>query len=1095
MDTQDYEQYYMGNKDDESRKHGKGENHWSGVKSLEWYEGNFVRDTMHGIGDYYCRFRGPEKAIENAVSYEGYFYCNQFHGYGTMSYPNGKTFTGLFLNNVRWGPGVESYANMHDNVGLWRGSQLVRLAWRPSAPDIVPDFMSISSGRTLVESHRIILTSKVETVGEVNSAIELLKQCGADPRVAVERWKKVYPKNCSDLRSPLCHMDILNHNYYDGKISTLHEKNKCSDDKDLLSIFRHQNRDDEAETYYAWSNNSVMIHMMKHTYKHEKQRNPLIFDLTSVLSGPRIQFKPAGSQELLCRTLLMACYLGHICVVAKLINENKINPDVCDIQGNSAIMYAVCGDHPAIIHFLVEAGANVDYYNDNCCTPLAMALMRYTCAQNDIVSNGMLYAMLPPATTPAPPPVEQKVFEWNLIRDPLSASAGGTLTKIPSKIARNMSSKKIKSLLSLKDQFPTKKKPDLQPRIIDPDDEPFSEEFRLYNDISSEYCIKVTDSFTLPNGANAISYLFDVNDMVKEIDANEDDQKKSEKVPKKIPSKVIKETMKTSKEAMWDGNEKEKVSIDSTEKLKIDIKFSCKIIIFMTFLILRLSKMMLTILQLLSDGADPKSVQFPQPALFIAVTSNCPDLLRHLIQYGAKVNESYPQVFNYTCLDVVVSRPITHNNFEMINVLLENGADVNHRLVYMQETKDTINSHVTIPGPTLLHVVITKKTDNHNEEDIRRQLLELLLEHNCNPIVQFKGRSAIDLAMNKNLDLFNVFLKHPKVNLNAIINDSNQSILVKLFSMAYFRSITSAERLQTVTNLLLFGADPLIECQNDESVYQNIFMYTKRTLNEVDNNTQQQDLKNKKPEKTKKDEKLSTKSMGKMTYDEVDDYKQATDLMTDCARLIYIRWLQAKLMKELIVVINKYRHRPWNMITKELNTNIYGLWLTPQRCLEMWDILSSTKNKIYNDKRVLRHLLCLVIFMSWNSYGQKHINENYKRTLTASLRDMIESDVTHLLRQHNVRRKLTLELDVETMNRSYVKPELVVDTKKFNVCFECIQPLSENKVSCSWCKLISFCSLECIKMNIDRKDCHPCSDYIKQKYFSNSDENNSNTNI
>ncbi|XP_047545055.1 ankyrin repeat and MYND domain-containing protein 1-like [Vanessa atalanta] len=989
MDTRDYLQYYIGNKDDESRKHGKGENHWSGVKSLEWYEGHFVRDTMHGIGDYSCRFRGPEKAIENAVTYEGYFYCNQFHGYGTMSYPNGKTFTGLFLSNVRWGPGVENQADMHDNVGLWRGSQLVRLAWRPSAPNIVPDFMSISSGRTLVESHRIILTSKVETVGEVNSAIELLKRCGADPRVAVERWKKVYPKNCSDIRSPLCHIDFLNHNYYDGKICTLNEKDESSDNKDL--------RDDETETYYVWSNNSMMINMMKHSYKHEKQRNPLIFDLTSVLSGPRIQFKPAGSQELLCRTLLMACYLGYIAEVAKLINGKKINPDVCDIQGNSAIMYAVCGDHPDIINFLVEAGANVDYYNDNCCSPLAVALMRYTCARNDIVSNGMLYAMLPPAATPAPPPVEQKVFEWNIIRDPLSTSAGGTLTKIPSKIARNMSSKKIKSLLSIKDQSPIKKKTDPQPKILDPEDDPFSEELRLYNDVSREYCIKVTDSFILPNGANAISYLFDVNDMVKEIEANEEDQRKAEKVPKKVSSKVIKETMKTSKEAMWDTNEKEKVSIDSAEKLKIDM----------------LSKIMFTILQLLSDGADPKSVQFPQPALFIAVTSNCPDLLRRLVQYGANINESYPQVFDYTCLDVVVSRPITQTNFEMINVLLENGADVNHRPVYTQETKDPTNSHVTLYGPTLLHVVITKKTDNNNEEDIRRQLLELLLEHNCDPIVQFKGRSAIDLAMNKNLDLFNAFIKHPKVNLNAIINDANQSILVKLFSMSYFRSMTGAERLQTLTNLLLFGADPLIECQNDESVYQNIFIYTKQNLNEVDNNTQKQDSKSKKPDKTKKDDKLSTKSMGKMTSDEVDDYKQATGLMTDCARLIYIRWLQAKLMKELIVVINKYRHRQWNMIIKELNTNIYGLWLAPQRCLEMWDILSSTKKKIYNDKRVLRHLLCM--------------------------------------------------------------------------------PLSENKVSCSWCKLISFCSIECIKMNINRKECHPCNDYIKQKYFSNFDEDNTNT--
>lgn len=65
------------------------------------------------------------------------------------------------------------------------------------------------------------------------------------------------------------------------------------------------------------------------------------------------------------------------------------------------------------------------------------------------------------------------------------------------------------------------------------------------------------------------------------------------------------------------------------------------------------------------------------------------------------------------------------------------------------------------------------------------------------------------------------------------------------------------------------------------------------------------DLKGKKSDKPKKDEKLSNKSMGKMTADEVEDYKQAINLMTDCARLIYIRWLQTKLLKELVEVIYK----------------------------------------------------------------------------------------------------------------------------------------------------------------------------------------------
>lgn len=40
--------------------------------------------------------------------------------------------------------------------------------------------------------------------------------------------------------------------------------------------------------------------------------------------------------------------------------------------------------------------------------------------------------------------------------------------------------------------------------------------------------------------------------------------------------------------------------------------------------------------------------------------------------------------------------------------------------------------------------------------------------------------------------------------------------------------------------------------------------------------------------------------------EKVASYKEATDLMRECARLLHIRWLQVKLMKELIDVIYKY---------------------------------------------------------------------------------------------------------------------------------------------------------------------------------------------
>ncbi|CAG9796368.1 unnamed protein product [Diatraea saccharalis] len=402
-----YVEYYIGDKDDDGRRNGKGENHWSDerieikypltqLQSLEWYHGRHHRDTMHGFGEYRWRYLGPEGTH---FTYEGYFYCNRMHGYGTMSYPDGKTFTGLFHSNIRWGPGIESQACLKQDVGVWRGTQLIRLTWRPKTPSITPDFCTTPAGRACVDPHRIVLSTRNKTIGKTNSALDMLKQYGSNPLSATEKWMKLYPKNCTDLSSLLCNTEVFERDYYKGKIILLEEIN-------MPKIVKETPSEDDTEVdsglkyYYAWNNNKTLVHMMKHSFTHDEQRNHFEINLANVLSGSRGHFKQPGKHELDCRTLLMASYLGHIQNVLQLINEQGVHPDVADSQGNTAVMYATCGDRQDIIHFLVEAGANVDDYNDACCTPLGIAMLRLACVYNNISPGDMLQALLPSSTVP-----------------------------------------------------------------------------------------------------------------------------------------------------------------------------------------------------------------------------------------------------------------------------------------------------------------------------------------------------------------------------------------------------------------------------------------------------------------------------------------------------------------------------------------------------------------------------------------------------------------------------------------------------------------------------------------------------------------------
>lgn len=82
-------------------------------------------------------------------------------------------------------------------------------------------------------------------------------------------------------------------------------------------------------------------------------------------------------------------------------------------------------------------------------------------------------------------------------------------------------------------------------------------------------------------------------------------------------------------------------------------------------------------------------------------------------------------------------------------------------------------------------------------------MLELLLKYGSDPIAQFKGRASMDIAMSKSLDIFDIFIESPHADLNAIINQLNQNILVKMFYLPFCRTIGIGERLQMVLILYI----------------------------------------------------------------------------------------------------------------------------------------------------------------------------------------------------------------------------------------------------------------------------------------------------
>lgn len=107
------------------------------------------------------------------------------------------------------------------------------------------------------------------------------------------------------------------------------------------------------------------------------------------------------------------------------------------------------------------------------------------------------------------------------------------------------------------------------------------------------------------------------------------------------------------------------------------------------------------------------------------------------------------------------------------------------------------------------------------------------------------------------------------------------------------------------------------------------------------------------------------------------------------------------------------------MILKEhKNKKCTGLWLTVVRSLEIWDVLKSSRKRLYNDEKILKQVLCIIHFY-------------YKRTrkiinipLTFQDKEIIDREVVTLIHEHKLATIWTP--DMVPPIRPYVAPELTV---------------------------------------------------------------------
>lgn len=181
-DIKPYHRDYCGRCDSDGLRTGRGCQTW--VRNHhETYEGNFHLGNIHGKGVYIIKI-GSKRTICS-----GTFYCNDLEGYAEIIYSNG-TFEGLFRQNRKFGPGVLSYIDGSQDVGLWFDRTLIRLSC-VVLPNWVPLLGRTTAAKTYLLQFRKLIPVKSEPT--VDRAREILIDLGANEDVL---------KNAHELYNP-----------------------------------------------------------------------------------------------------------------------------------------------------------------------------------------------------------------------------------------------------------------------------------------------------------------------------------------------------------------------------------------------------------------------------------------------------------------------------------------------------------------------------------------------------------------------------------------------------------------------------------------------------------------------------------------------------------------------------------------------------------------------------------------------------------------------------------------------------------------------------------------------------------------------------
>ncbi|XP_038603205.1 ankyrin repeat and MYND domain-containing protein 1 [Tachyglossus aculeatus] len=719
-----------------------------------------VADKMKSVGqpedqrkDYIQRTKGVQEWQDGSV-YTGEFGLNMKDGFGKFSWANGE---GLYMADERFGPGVETYPDDREDVGLWLGNHLIKLCTE------IPDHFSILDYPEYTDfleddSIKVTLSEKEFRMWELNEEKDPFwynyKQLLLDDNFTFPKEISFYSTDNDNL--PMTY----------------------SFRKDLDSQFFVNENDtyEEEEEARLINGTPLMVKMQKHIYKFRRKQDHTSFNVNSILSGNRTDFGPQGPKELTSELMIDKAAEGDFEQVYEILRDNLVHADVADKIGYTALAAASVNCHNDIINLLLDNGADVNKCTDEGLSVLCMCFIIHfpvkSFKPNIAERNFTEYQV-----------EDQSDSELPTSRTRISTiSLSKALSQIEQEEKKNLSDSSHRLNLSFSQAtFPDDSNPkDLEITVLR--SQSTLTELASDKELKFNFERKLDDDVFERCTLYSTETIFESNQCICNFSPSVS-QKNLEK------SAHIFSSLK----ADFDGK----------------IPMSEGTMRNMAIAIIEHRNRWTTINLLLRRGADPNLCHVPMQALFLAIKAADVEAVKLLLKYGARTDIKFPsKMKGLTPLHIAVALP-GEEGVKITELLLHAITDPDTRAEDADEiygpdvfelfpSSMKLNNELGPPsgyytksdiipeegGRTPLHVACERE-DNYK---YARDVIRLLLAHKANPNSLWSGHSPLSLSIASGNDLIDKLIHFGADILNPItFGEGKKTAVGTAVDYAYYR--------------------------------------------------------------------------------------------------------------------------------------------------------------------------------------------------------------------------------------------------------------------------------------------------------------------